>query len=212
MRSHDVDSYPARQRSAAVAAISLHVVVLIFAPPVVSRPPEASALVPTRSTPPHVVELKAVSFERPAVPASVARPADPLDVDLHEVEDPSEPPDLELLREDPWPGDRGPVSAGPGRGRPLALHQGSPVILQQVQPEYPDVARRAEAEGTVVVRVRIDERGLVTEAEVWRSEVIGVLEDAALRAAREWRFRPARQNGRPVATWATLAFAFRIDR
>ena len=38
------------------------------------------------------------------------------------------------------------------------------------------------------------------------------LERAAQDAARRWRFKPARQNGRAVSAWVTLTFSFDLER
>jgi TonB family protein len=71
-----------------------------------------------------------------------------------------------------------------------------PLPLFAPVPVYPDAAKRARREGTVVVRLTVDERGLVESADV----VAGAAPDldaAALDAARTLRFQPALVDGRP---------------
>jgi periplasmic protein TonB len=67
--------------------------------------------------------------------------------------------------------------------------------LSRVPPRYPVAARRARAEGTVYVRIFIDQEGLPREVRVHRSCGHEVLDDAALDAARRFRFKPHRVNG-----------------
>jgi TonB family protein len=78
-----------------------------------------------------------------------------------------------------------------------------PVPLRREQPAYPEAARRAGLAGRVIVKVRVERNGAVSDARVVRSAG-RILDRAALGAARRWRFRPAQLNGVPVATWVTL--------
>jgi TonB family protein len=56
-------------------------------------------------------------------------------------------------------------------------------------PDYPAAARRRGCCGTVLLRVDVDRAGLVTEVVVQQSCGHAVLDDAALRAVRHWRFQ-----------------------
>ena len=67
-----------------------------------------------------------------------------------------------------------------------------PVVIRQVPPVYPDLARQAELEGRVIVRIGIDERGNVVEATILQG--IDGLNQAAIEAAYKWKFRPAKQR------------------
>jgi len=58
----------------------------------------------------------------------------------------------------------------------------------------------------VVIRMTIDERGLPSDVQAVSG--IPVLQAPALRAARQWRFEPARQNGQPVAATFLLTLNF----
>ena len=63
---------------------------------------------------------------------------------------------------------------------------------------------------TVDVRVRVDQSGNVRGAELLTGEPQTVLASAAQAAARQWRFEPARVNGREVP--AEVVLSFRFDR
>ena len=69
------------------------------------------------------------------------------------------------------------------------------------------VAEIAEGEGLVVLRLDIDERGVLTRLEVLEDPGFG-FSAAAAEAARKSRFSPARVNGRPAACRALLPVPF----
>jgi TonB family protein len=82
-------------------------------------------------------------------------------------------------------------------------------ITSKPDPVYSDEARRLHIQGEVVLRVDFTASG--------RVEVLGVeqrlghgLDEAAARAAQQIQFKPARRNGRPVDTDATLRILFRL--
>ncbi|RMG45711.1 MAG: energy transducer TonB, partial [Acidobacteria bacterium] len=78
------------------------------------------------------------------------------------------------------------------------------IAIRRVMPRYPLVARNAHLQGTVDVRIVVDERGNVIEAEVIRGHPL--FRKAALQAARQWKFRPTLVSGRPVKVTGVLTF------
>lgn len=77
-------------------------------------------------------------------------------------------------------------------------------------PEVPEIARRQGWQGIGVARLSISETGRVTAAAIVASTGYQVLDEAALRAIRNWRYLPARQNGKPVACVRRQPFEFRL--
>lgn len=75
--------------------------------------------------------------------------------------------------------------------------------LTTVTPPFPPSALGG---GVVLLEARVDSQGAVVEVAVIRSA--RPFDDAAMRAARQWRFRPARVRGTPVSTLVYLAFGF----
>jgi TonB family protein len=73
-----------------------------------------------------------------------------------------------------------------------------------VTPPYPPMAL---ADGTVIVQVAVDVNGRVVNATTVRSAP--GFDEAALAAARQWTFRPARIHGRLEETFAYIVFGFR---
>jgi len=87
----------------------------------------------------------------------------------------------------------------------------APVLVQRVEPVYPEIARRGRAEGKVVVEAVIDDRGVVQEPRVVQSTTIPLLNEEALKAVRQWRYRPALFRGKPVRVYVTVSVTFRLN-
>lgn len=82
-----------------------------------------------------------------------------------------------------------------------------PERIKYVPPRYPEIARRAGIAGVVVLELFIDEKGDVTDVKVVNSLSHGIT-DEAIRAAKQWKFRPATRDGRPVATSIQVSLQF----
>lgn len=86
-----------------------------------------------------------------------------------------------------------------------------PKFVSGRDPEYTDAAREARIEGTVILTLSIDEKGKVTAVKVQNGLDKG-LDRNAMKAAKKWRFEPARENGKPVATDVNVSVDFRLYR
>lgn len=73
-----------------------------------------------------------------------------------------------------------------------------PSTVATIQPRYPPRAIRNGIEGSVKLKLRVDEFGVVREAEVEEGDPPGVFDESALEAFSKARFQPARRDGRPV--------------
>lgn len=85
----------------------------------------------------------------------------------------------------------------------------NPSIIQWAKPQYPEIARRAQIEGTVIVKVLVGPDGSVKDAQILQG-VNPMLNKAAIAAARKCKFRPGKQRNIPVKAWMALPFAFRL--
>lgn len=85
-----------------------------------------------------------------------------------------------------------------------------PSVLRGAMPEYPHQARRMRQEGRVLVRVVVDEQGSPVTVLVQESAPTGVFEQAALSAARRFRFLPGKIAGRRVMTAVLIPFEFTL--
>jgi protein TonB len=83
----------------------------------------------------------------------------------------------------------------------------TPRPIERVMPVYPERALKDRVRGVVVLRVLVSETGQPIEVKV-QSGARQDLTDAAVAAARQWRFEPARKAGVPVRGYATIRFPF----
>jgi len=92
--------------------------------------------------------------------------------------------------------------AGPGPGST------APVLIFRHDPDYTPEARRAKLTGAVVLGLTVDEKGVPQNMKVIRGLGMG-LDEKAIEAVSEWRFKPGTRGGRPVSTNATVEVSFR---
>ncbi|MBI3682443.1 MAG: energy transducer TonB [Acidobacteria bacterium] len=113
---------------------------------------------------------------------------------------------------------------GPGRGAGYGPGEGggvgggvyrigggvsAPTLVYKIEPEYSEEARKAKFQGTVVLFVVVDEKGLPRDLKVVRPLGLG-LDEKAIEAVMKWRFRPGYKDGKPVAVAATIEVNFRL--
>jgi len=82
-------------------------------------------------------------------------------------------------------------------------------LLKSVPPVYPAFARSSHVEGDVALDAFIDASGNVTELKVLSGPLI--LRQAAMDAVRQWKYDPARLDGRPVPIHLGLTVRFRFQ-
>jgi protein TonB len=104
------------------------------------------------------------------------------------------------------------IGDGPGGSGPYGL-RGKNVtpaaLLSRQDPEYSDEARKAKLQGVVELSVEINASGQVTNVRVIRSLGLG-LDERAVEAVRQWKFRAATVDGKPVSTRAMVEVNFRL--
>ena len=83
-----------------------------------------------------------------------------------------------------------------------------PKLIHKTPPQYPQLAQKAGVEGTVVVTVTINKSGNVKTAKVLKS--IPILDAAALEAAKEYKFTPAKQRDKFVMVRMNIPFVFKF--
>jgi len=91
-----------------------------------------------------------------------------------------------------------------------------PIVVQNVAyvdkkictPRYPRVSRKRGERGRVLVRVFINRDGSSEKVEIEQSSGFDRLDRAAMDSAKKCRFVPAKRNGKPVKTLATIPYTF----
>jgi len=131
-------------------------------------------------------------------PQQLAMPSQPtFDV----LDEPTTPPKTDN-------GNSGMIGGIPGVTRPPL-----PIVETHTVPPYPPLSLRFAHEGSVRLRIIIDERGRVVSAEILKSTGFAELDAAAVTwVQREWRYLPAIQDGRASRASTNIVVAFRLDQ
>jgi protein TonB len=106
--------------------------------------------------------------------------------------------------------------AGPGFGsnfgglvRRIGGSVSAPVVLFAPQAEFSEEARKAKVSGNVLVDFQVDEQGHPTHVRVLRGIGLG-LDEKAVESVRQYRFKPAMENGKPVVVEMQVEVNFQI--
>jgi protein TonB len=83
-----------------------------------------------------------------------------------------------------------------------------PEAITKPAPSYPDIAREAGVDGTVMVQALVGKDGKVKDTKVVKS--IPMLDAAATAAVKQWIFKPALSNNKPVAVWVAVPVRFTL--
>lgn len=108
-------------------------------------------------------------------------------------------PPKPLLVKPPKPSGPIRVSAGVAQGR----------LLAPIQPIYPEIAKSARIQGTVIVEATISKLGLIQQARVLSGPPM--LAQAALQAVQRARYQPYLLNGEPVEVQTTINIVFSLE-
>lgn len=102
----------------------------------------------------------------------------------------------------------GPNGGRPGTDTPSAVDT-KPVPLNEPRPNYTEEARKNKVQGVVRARVLIGSDGLIKQVRIIRGLPDGLNEEA-IRAAMQIRFKPAMKNGQAVSYWTALDVEFNL--
>ena len=203
---------PLRDRSLIVASVVFaHVLLMWFLASMPSLPTsshqEMSVSIATMPSPPQpaAVEpkpepvakpkpvVKPKPVERRVQPTpEVATPVAPVETPASTAQTSSAPPQ--------------PVNASPSLPDREPDYQAA--YLNNPVPAYPMVARRMGWQGRVVLNVEVLASGLPGQVKLHQSSGHDVLDNAAMKAVRGWRFVAARQGGQVVSKWFLVPIPF----
>ena len=118
------------------------------------------------------------------------------------------------------PGDGPGVGSGLGPGPNQGTGDGPyqigdrilpPVELRRATPQYTTAAMQARVQGAVIVECVVQPSGVCTDARVIRSlDPKFGLDQEAVKAAGQWRFRPGTRFGQPVPVLVTIEITFTL--
>ena len=81
---------------------------------------------------------------------------------------------------------------------------------RNIRPDYPSGARQRGEQGDVVLEIRVENDGSVSDVKVLASSGFAELDEAAVKAAKKARFVPARSGDGPVSASARLKLSFKL--
>ena len=105
---------------------------------------------------------------------------------------------------------------GPGSGgnvgggiRRIGGGVAAPIVLFAPEPEFSEEARKAKASGNVLVYLQVDTNGRPMHVRVLRGIGLG-LDEKAVEAVSHYKFKPAMENGHPVAVEMQVEVNFQV--
>ncbi len=143
-------------------------------------------------------------IERPPPPA---RPSIPIESEDEDLADDLTIEETDLSDFEAWDAPPPPPSGPQVKFIP---YDDPPVPLTPIRPKYPEIAQEAGIEGTVFIQAFIDRQGRVIETTIIKGIPNTGLDEAAIKAIRKTRFRPARQRERAVGVWISIPVNFRL--
>ncbi|MGA2364707.1 MAG: energy transducer TonB [Steroidobacteraceae bacterium] len=75
---------------------------------------------------------------------------------------------------------------------------------------YPEAARREGQEGRAIIKICVNQQGKIDSADVATSSGFPELDEAAIKVAKAYRFKPATSEGKPVSSCPTLPVKFEL--
>lgn len=96
-----------------------------------------------------------------------------------------------------------------GQDEGFVVSQEKPKLKQFIPPEYPEMARLSQMQGTVVVKILVGPDGSVMDAQILKG-IHPLLDREALKAARKTKWIPGKQRNIPVKAWMALPYNFTL--
>jgi len=105
----------------------------------------------------------------------------------------------------------GPGSGGGYGGGLMSVGGGviAPVVIHSVEPEFTDDARRANYQGIVSIKLIVDSQGNPQDVRLASHLGMG-LDEKAIEAVRQYKFRPATYQGHPVSVQIVIDVDFHL--
>lgn len=147
------------------------------------------------------------------VEARVSEPVEKVPVIQEEVPPAAEQAEkiLEEVVKEPVP-----QSLGNSTINAVAAHgattQLQPSYLSNPAPRYPLEARRNGWEGVVLLNVSVNNLGYSTRVDIVKSSGYEVLDNAAAKTIKEWKFRPAKLGSLAVESSVQIPIRFEIEK
>ncbi len=194
------------RRTGLAASLALHISVMVLGGLAITRPVE------------YAVEAGyggvEVSLEAGPVDESLEAPLPNAAVPEPEIADADAVP----APEQPKTAERPKALAGQGADKITfysagggAVMDGMPNYLRNPAPAYPAAARRKGRQGLVMLAVHVSRDGRAADVRVEQSSGFEDLDEAAQKAVRGWRFKPAEAGGVRIETAVRVPVRFQLE-
>lgn len=85
----------------------------------------------------------------------------------------------------------------------------NPIPIYRQEPQYSEEARKQKWQGSVLISLVVNEKGMPVDIHVVRPLGLG-LDEKAVEAVSHWKFEPGKKDGKPVAVQAQIEVTFRL--
>ena len=145
-------------------------------------------------------------------PPEEVKPIIPLTIEESDMSDDEDIEEIETIGPTTLDLTKPPPVSREGTTPTFVVHEEIPIPIKKVRPEYSQFAKNAGIEGEVLVRAEVFEEGNVGAVEIVKSLQSGPggLDEAAIQAVKQWKFIPAKNQGKPVAVWVTFPIKFEL--
>ncbi len=145
-------------------------------------------------------------------PPEEVKPIIPLTIEESDMSDDEDIEEIETIGPTTLDLTKPPPVSREGTTPRFVVHEEIPIPIKKVRPEYSQFAKNAGIEGEVIVRAEVFEEGNVGAVEIVKSLQSGPggLDEAAILAVKQWKFIPAKNQGKPVAVWVTFPIKFEL--
>ena len=92
----------------------------------------------------------------------------------------------------------------------VVVTEAMPLYKVNPQPRYPKMAKKRGYQGTVLLSVLVNKDGTVDDLWLFESCGYKILDNAAIKAVKDWIFEPGRRGDEPVEMWVEVPVVFKL--
>ncbi len=171
-------------------------------PPPVKKPPEIKKkkkVIKKVKEPAPVKEKKSVPEPEPVMKEEIVEEKTEIE------EEPVEQEPVEIIE------DTEEYEDGVGGSILIVVKEAVPLYRVNPAPGYPKMARKRGYQGTVLLSVLVNKEGTVDDLWLFESSGYKILDNAAIKAVKDWIFEPGRKGDEAVEMWVEVPVVFELE-
>ncbi len=90
------------------------------------------------------------------------------------------------------------------------IREARPIYRRNPPPGYPRLARKRGYQGSVVLEVLVDRKGMVADLRIFTSTGYPILDRAAMDSVKKWLFEPGVKGSKKVEMWVRVPICFQL--